>query len=97
LGSGGWYGGNTPDTDGSGGAGGGALKFNVTTAIEVNGTLSVDGDNARTGTTNKRYGAGSGGSIWINGGTLSGSGTISAQGGNADATGSTGVEEVEEE
>ncbi|MBP7846008.1 MAG: alkaline phosphatase D family protein, partial [Candidatus Pacebacteria bacterium] len=90
LGSGGCYGGNAPDVDGAGGAGGGALKFNITTSIEVNGTLSVDGDNARTGTTNKRYGAGSGGSIWINGGTLTGSGTISAQGGNADATGSTG-------
>jgi phosphodiesterase/alkaline phosphatase D-like protein len=90
LGSGGCYGGNSPDVDGAGGSGGGALKFNITTSVEVNGTLSADGDNARTGTTNKRYGAGSGGSIWINGGTLTGSGTISAQGGNADATSSSG-------
>ncbi|HRH30774.1 MAG TPA: alkaline phosphatase D family protein [Candidatus Paceibacterota bacterium] len=90
LGSGGCYGGGSPDLDGSGGSGGGALKFNITTSIDIDGTLSANGDNARIGTTNARYGAGSGGSIWINGGTLTGSGTISAKGGDANVTGSTG-------
>jgi phosphodiesterase/alkaline phosphatase D-like protein len=78
LGSGGGYTGtnNAGVENGRGGGGGGALKFNISGTMTVSGIVSANGD---VGT--QRYGSGSGGSIWINGGTLAGAGTISAAGG----------------
>ncbi len=88
LGSGGGADGiNSTATNGYGGAGGGALKLNVSGTLSVAGTLSANGENASTGTNgNNRYGAGSGGSIWIVAGTVSGAGTISANGGTTTGT-----------
>ena len=91
LGSGGSFGymcASCTDVNGVGGGGGGALKINVPGSVVVNGTLSANGDSAYVGSNgNHRYGAGSGGSIWVYGGTLSGSGTISANGGSIVGTG----------
>ena len=84
------YGSTTEPTDigsgggsgpcGPGGSGGGAVK------LTVSGTFSIAGSLTATGGTgpacgNGGSGGGSGGSIWINTGTLSGAGTISANGG----------------
>ena len=68
---------NAPINLGSGGnatAGGGAVILNVTNALTVNGIITADA----TGTNNT--GIGSGGSIYINAGSLIGAGTLSAQG-----------------
>jgi phosphodiesterase/alkaline phosphatase D-like protein len=90
LGSGGGFSesvSGTTASNGAGGAGGGALKLNVSGTLSVDGTLSANGENAVTGTSgNNRYGAGSGGSIWIAATTVSGSGTISANGGTTTGT-----------
>lgn len=90
LGSGGGYDesiANVTASSGAGGAGGGALKFAVSSGMTVNGTVSVNGENASIGTgLTARYGAGSGGSIWISGGTLTGSGNIFAKGGITSGT-----------
>lgn len=60
----------------AGGAAGGAIKLSVTSSCVINGTLSANGFNNNSG--------GSGGSILITSGQLSGSGSILANGGNAD-------------
>ncbi|MFA6131371.1 MAG: fibronectin type III domain-containing protein [Patescibacteria group bacterium] len=62
----------------TGSAGGGAMKFLVagTFALDASATLSADGT-----ATNYCTGAGSGGSVYLDVGTLSGSGSISADGG----------------
>lgn len=90
LGSGGGFDGsvsNTVTQNGAGGAGGGALKFNVSGTMSVAGTVSANGENATTGTNgNNRYGAGAGGSIWINAATVSGAGSITANGGTTSGT-----------
>jgi len=68
-----------------GGAGGGALRLNVTGTLAVNGRVSANGNN---GDINS--GGGSGGSLWITAGTLAGSGTISANGGSGNGLGGGG-------
>ena len=68
-----------------GGAGGGALRLNVTGTLDVNGRVSANGKN---GDVNS--GGGSGGSLWITAGTLAGSGTISANGGAGNGLGGGG-------
>jgi hypothetical protein len=70
------------------GAGGGALKINLSGTLTVNGTLSADGSSAGSNGTEK--GAGSGGSLWVNGGSLAGSGTIRANGGAGTTGGGAG-------
>lgn len=59
-----------------GGAGGGALRLNITGVLTINGRISADG---RDGAPNS--GGGAGGALWINAGTLAGSGRITANGG----------------
>nr|MBP7831772.1 alkaline phosphatase D family protein [Candidatus Paceibacterota bacterium] len=90
LGSGGGFDGSLSGTvpqNGAGGAGGGALKFNVSGTMSVSGTVSANGENASTGVNgNARYGGGSGGSIWISATTVSGSGSITANGGTTSGT-----------
>ncbi|MBW1860557.1 MAG: hypothetical protein JRI70_10965 [Deltaproteobacteria bacterium] len=77
-----------PDALGSGGAGGtsagsggGAIKFEVTNTITVDGTVSANG---AKGSGN--YPGGSGGSIWLVCDTLTGDGFIIADGGNGGNT-----------
>jgi len=69
-----------------GGAGGGAISFNVTGKLLVDGRISADG----AFSTNQNCGGGSGGSIFLNAGTLSGSGLVSANGGNGAGLGGGG-------
>lgn len=77
-----------PDDLGSGGgsdevgvgAGGGAIKLNVSDTLDLSGTISANGDAG-----NKYDGGGSGGSVWIVTSALkdsSGTGLISADGGD---------------
>lgn len=76
-----------PTSFGSGGtlfAGGGAMKLSATGTIAIHGTLSASSTNLDTR-------AGSGGSIWIAGGTLAGTGRIIANGGiGSSSTGAGG-------
>ena len=67
-------GGGGYSTSGTGGNGGGVLKI-------VTGELLNDGDIRSDGGNSTQYGAGSGGSIWINAATLKGLGAIHANGG----------------
>ncbi len=64
-----------------GGAGGGAIRLTVTGAMTVNGVVSSNGLSSGAG--------GSGGSLWITCGILSGTGAITANGGGG-YTGSEG-------
>ena len=70
-----------PTSCGSGGGywgwqtGGGAIKFVVANSMTVDGTLSADGF-----TDHASYGAGAGGSIWIDTKSLAGTGKITANG-----------------
>jgi hypothetical protein len=81
-----------PSALGSGGSqpgavhyGGGAVKVVVTNALTVNGAIRADGG------TDNAYIGDSGGSIWLIAGTLSGTGVVSAVGGNGNLTGSHGA------
>ena len=64
-----------------GGSGGGALRFNVTGLLQLDGRISADGLSA----TNGGAGGGSGGSLWLAVGGLSGGGVLSANGGAGDS------------
>jgi hypothetical protein len=64
-----------------GGAGGGAIRLNVSGFLQVDGRISANGGNG-SGTGG---GGGSGGSIWVTSGILTGSGSITANGGNGVA------------
>ena len=70
----------------AGGNGGGAFE------LAVNGTLRVDGKISADGvvSTGLNSGGGSGGSVWLSVGTLSGTGTISANGGAGNNVGGGG-------
>lgn len=73
LGSGGGYG------EGPGYRGGGAVRLSVSGDLRVDGRISAVGEGLTSG---GRRGAGAGGSVWITvTGSLSGTGTISAEGG----------------
>jgi len=70
-----------------GGAGGGAIRLNVSGILQVDGHISANGGNG-SGTGG---GGGSGGSVWLTTGILTGSGSIMANGGNgADSIGGGG-------
>lgn len=60
-----------------GGAGGGIVHLTVSGALLVNGRISANG----SGGAAQGAGGGSGGSVWLTAGTLSGNGVISANGG----------------
>ena len=75
IGSGGGKG-----TYGAGGAGGGAIKLDVGGVVQVNGTITANG-NKGVGSNYTDGGGGSGGSVWLTGGTITGNGSISANGG----------------
>lgn len=71
----------------AGGAGGGAIRINLTGTMTVNGSLTSNGGNSANAPTaccgRVSGGGGSGGSIWITAGTLQGAGTITANGGTS--------------
>jgi hypothetical protein len=72
-----------------GGSGGGLIKVECLGTLTVNGNILSEGNNG--GTWNNYYSSGgSGGSIYINAGTLAGSGIISANGGNGAGNNYTG-------
>jgi hypothetical protein len=77
-------GGSSLPTTGS--AGGAAMR------LDVSGTLTVDGSISANGTdgTSSGAGGGSGGSLWLDVGTFSGSGTIYAVGGDGEFFGGGG-------
>ena len=58
------------------GIGGGAVGLSISNTFILNGEINADG-------SDRTYGAGSGGSVWIQTDYLSGTGLISAAGGNA--------------
>ncbi len=70
----------------TGGTGGGVIHLAVTDTLVVAGRLSADG----SAPANINHSGGSGGSIWVTAGAITGSGTISADGGNAAAPGGGG-------
>ncbi|QLY26674.1 hypothetical protein [Bdellovibrio sp. KM01] len=77
LGSGGGIGGsNTP------GAGGGAIKLEVSGTLTVTGSITANGGASSGSSGATKAGGGAGGSIWIVAGTITGAGPIRANGGN---------------
>ncbi|MGA2854030.1 MAG: hypothetical protein ABSE90_07875 [Verrucomicrobiota bacterium] len=66
----------------SGGPGGGAVMLNVVGTLQMDGSLTADGLTS----PNVQYGGGSGGSLWINAGILTGGGLIAARGGAGGVT-----------
>lgn len=66
------------------GSGGGAIKLSASSALQINGTLSANGD-AGAASGSNGLGGGAGGSIWLIAGTLSGSGSVTANGGAGGA------------
>lgn len=62
------------------GAGGGAVKFNVSETFTLNGAVTANGGTANNNSTYSG-GGGSGGSIWIIANNIAGNGTIAANGG----------------
>ncbi len=90
---GGVYGSVTqPTTLGSGNyyrGGGGSVKFTASGTFTLNGTIDAD---AQDPDIDSYYSGGSGGSVWIDApaGTITGSGTITADGGNGNRAGGGG-------
>ncbi|MBI3036433.1 hypothetical protein HYY73_01575, partial [Candidatus Woesearchaeota archaeon] len=77
-------GGNTGTTIVAGGSGGGAVFINVTDTLSIQGNITANGtDGNINGGSDGSYGAGggSGGSIYVRATTLTGTGTIRANGG----------------
>lgn len=71
------------------GYGGGAVHLvALPGSVTINGSLSANGGN---GSQRRETGGGSGGSVWVRCGTLSGSGAISANGGAGGSTGGWGA------
>jgi hypothetical protein len=64
------------------GAGGGAMHLIVAGITTVNGTITSDGQNG-TGGGGQQGEAGSGGSIWLETGTIAGTGSIQTNGGTS--------------
>ncbi len=75
---------------GRGGYGGGAIQFNVGGTLQVDGAIAAGGGAMiHNGSANYAAG-GAGGSVWITAGTLTGAGSISANGGPGSTYGSGG-------
>ncbi|MFZ2881675.1 MAG: hypothetical protein WA019_01225, partial [Candidatus Moraniibacteriota bacterium] len=81
LGSGG---GINDDSYLDGGSGGGVIKMQVTGSINVNGIISANGKKSTVSNSEATDGGGSGGSIWLVCNQLSGTGSITANGGNGN-------------
>jgi hypothetical protein len=81
AGGGAYNSGSTP-----GGRGGGVIRLVVADTLQVDGTINANGNPGNGGYT----AGGAGGSVWINTQTLTGVGTISANGGGGDESGGGG-------
>ncbi len=80
---------NSTDSNNSRGAGGGIVRIDVGTGnLSVNGAINVNGEYGGGG--HYCSNGGSGGSIYLNAGTLNGSGTLSSIGGGASSAGGNG-------
>jgi hypothetical protein len=92
FGSGGGGGGISADNVGKtvGGSGGGLIKISATNAMILDGLVSSNGVISNTA-RNGAPGSGAGGSIWLTGGTVSGSGSLAANGGNGRVHAATGI------
>jgi hypothetical protein len=66
----------------TGGAGGGSVKIDVSRTLDITGSINVNGGNPPSGATTAASGGGSGGSIWIIAPTITGNGSVTANGGN---------------
>jgi RHS repeat-associated protein/uncharacterized repeat protein (TIGR01451 family) len=94
VGSGGGGGGSTPLASGGwGGAGGGFLHITAD-AINIDGTITANGNSGtvgvtKTGQTGGSGGGGSGGSIWLTAPQVTGLGTLSVAGGAGAGSGGT--------
>lgn len=66
----------------SGGVGGGAVKLNVASNLDVDGSVTADGGDASNHSWNDA-GGGSGGAVYITTGTLTGAGSMTATGGDS--------------
>ncbi|MDD3661902.1 MAG: hypothetical protein PHG63_02440, partial [Candidatus Dojkabacteria bacterium] len=76
----------------AGGAGGGALKLEVTEVFTLNGIVNADGADGAQGMTSGG-GGGAGGSFWVEAGSFAGIGLVTAEGGDGGVpvgTGGTG-------
>ena len=74
-------GGNQAQYGTTGGAGGGRVRLNATGDVHLAGVISSDGAGGEASTSKYGGGGGSGGSVQLLGATISGDGTLSAQGG----------------
>lgn len=86
-GSGGSGGGRDDTVGGSGGAGGGAIRIFSSVSIVLNGSIMADGGDGGGASDNNIGGAGSGGGIHLIAPTVSGSGDLTAAGGQSPALG----------
>ncbi len=71
-------GGNGTATTNNGSSGGGVIRLSVAGALSLNGSISAGGQQA----LQIGCGGGAGGSIWVTAGSIQGSGTLSATGGD---------------
>ncbi|MCW5551443.1 MAG: hypothetical protein KIS67_04670 [Verrucomicrobiae bacterium] len=71
----------------TGGAGGGAIRLNVAGTLLLDGRISANGQDA----PGLNCGGGSGGSVWLSLGRLTGSGSITANGGGGNNHGGGGA------
>lgn len=77
-GGGGNYGGATT----VGGKGGGVLRLNITNALSMTSGAIITANGGNSGCSDDGGGGGSGGSVYITAATVSGTGTVRANGGN---------------
>lgn len=79
--------GATSGGGGIGGNGGGAIKVVATGTVTINGLITANGVAGTKSADNQTAGGGgAGGSIWVEAGTLAGSGQVQAKGGGSDNT-----------
>ncbi|MEA3515212.1 MAG: hypothetical protein U9R34_07055, partial [Nanoarchaeota archaeon] len=79
---------------GGGGEGGGSILINVTNILDISGSITTDGGDGQAncaGYPERDSGGGSGGSIYLITGTLSGNGIISSSGSSGDTHGGCGA------
>ena len=67
----------------AGGNGGGAIKLTVTDTLTLNGNITSNGGNGLNTIYYGYSGGGSGGSIWVTTNSITGTGALKAEGGNA--------------
>ncbi len=66
---------------------GGAIRLAINGTLTVGGSLTANGNDGQSGPCGEASGGGSGGSIYVTTGTLTGSGVVSANGGDGGSGG----------